>query len=203
MKVGMIFESGPQGAERQVCEYLAKRIRPGIVIVPVAHRNKPEMIADCGKDVAQLLRERCHRILIIWDLFPPWRKRGEQPCRKEDRKAILKSLEQAGMRNAPVFLLCIREELEAWLLADGRALSTVLSTEAHPVRVQSERYPDHVTDPKGRLKRIFREKRQGKYNDLVHAIKIIQKLPDLDHLRRSESYRRFEEKLKIGTHPIY
>ncbi|MDP3016721.1 MAG: DUF4276 family protein [Deltaproteobacteria bacterium] len=99
------------------------------------------------------------------------------------------------MRNAPVFLLCIREELEAWLLADGRALSTVLSTEAHPVRVQSERHPDHVTDPKGRLKRIFRKNRRGRYNDLVHAIKIIQKLPDLENLRRSESYRRFEEKL--------
>lgn len=158
MKGGMIFESGPQGAERQVCEYLANRIRPGIVIVPVTHRNNPEMIADCGKDVAQLLRERCHRVLIIWDLFPPWRKRGEQPCRKEDRKAILKSLEQAGMRNAPVFLLCIREELEAWLLADGRALSTVLSTEAHPVRVQSERHPDHVTDPKGETETHFQRK---------------------------------------------
>ena len=92
-------------------------------------------------------------------------------------------------------LLCIREELEAWLLADGRALSTVLSTEAHPVRVQNERHPDHVTCPKGRLKRIFKQNRRGTYNDLVHAIKIIRELQDLDHLRRSESFRRFEEKL--------
>jgi hypothetical protein len=197
MKVGMIFESGPQGAETQVCEFLARRIQPGIVIVPVTHRNKPEMIADCGKDVVQLLKERCQRILIIWDLFPPWRKRGEQPCRKEDREAILNSLELAGVRNAPVFLLCIREELEAWLLADGRALSTVLSTEAHPVRVQSERHPDHVTDPKGRLKRIFKQSRRGRYNDLVHAIKIIHELPDLTYLRRSESFQRFEEKLLL------
>ena len=195
MKVGMIFESGPQGADKMVCEHIAKQLCPGIVISSATHVNKPDMIADCGKDVVNLMKEGCRRILIIWDLFPPWRGKDGRPCRKEDRLAILKSLKQAGMAKAPVFLICIREELEAWLLADGRALSAHLSTPEHQVKVKSEKNPDSVSNPKGCIKRIFQRNRRGKYNDLVHAIKIIRKLPDLEHLRKSDSFSRFEEKL--------
>ena len=43
--------------------------------------------------------------------------------------------------------------------------------------------------------RLFREKGRGKYNDLLDAIRIIQKLPDRTHLQRSDSFRRFEQKL--------
>lgn len=196
MKIGMVFESGPQGAEKQVCEHLARAIRPGINIESVTHLNKPEMIAECGKDVAQLLKEGCKRILIIWDLFPPWRTTKEKPCRKQDREAIMLSIKQADVTNAPVFLVCIREELEAWLLADGRAIAAVLSTSAHPIsRIADAKNPDRVSNPKGRLKRLFRIHRHGEFNDLVHAIKIIQKA-DIKRLRRSESFCRFEEKLK-------
>lgn len=195
MRIGMVFESGPQGAEKQVCEYLARQLRPGVTISSATHRNKAEMIADCGKDVVQLLKEGCKRILIVWDLFPPWRKAGEKPCRKKDREAILKSLELAGVADAPVFLVCVREELEAWLLADGRAIAKVLSTAAHPVTAISDsQQPDHVPNPKGRLKRLFRIHRRGEFNDLLHAIKIIR-TADLRRLRRSESFRRFEAKL--------
>lgn len=196
MKIGMVFESGPQGAEKQVCEYLARRIRPGVTISSATHRNKPEMIADCGKDVAQLLKEGCKRILIVWDLFPPWRKAGEKPCRKVDREAIRKSLKLAGVENAPVFLVCVREELEAWLLADGRAIAAVLSTAAHPVpAIADARHPDRVPNPKARLQRQFRVHRRGEFNDLIHAIKIIQ-AADLNRLGRSESFRRFKAKLE-------
>lgn len=195
MKVGMIFESGPQGAEKMVCEHLAKQLCPGIVISSATHVNKPDMIDSCGKDVVQLLKEGCKRIIVVWDLFPPWRKAGQKPCRKEDREAILNSLKLAGVEKAPVFLICIREELEAWLLADGRAIAAVLSTVAHPVpAIADVKRPDHVSNPKGRLKQLFRVHRRGEYNDLVHAIKII-KAANLNRLRRSESFRRFKAKL--------
>lgn len=198
MKVGIVIESGPDGAERKVCEHLAVQIRPGITISWATHRNKPDMIANCGRAVVQLLKDGCKRVIILWDLFPPWRKSGQKPCRREDRLAILKSLKLAGVEKSPVFLVCIREELEAWLLADGRAVTAVLSTEAHPARrVADSRNPDHVGNPKRRLKRLFRENRRGEYNDLVHAIKIIRQA-DLNKLRRSDSFCRFEEKLTAG-----
>jgi len=195
MKIGLILESGPQGAEKQVCEHLARRLVPGVIISSVPHRNKPEMIEDCGKDAAQLVKEKCKKILIVWDLFPPWRKAKEKPCRKADREAILKSLKLAGVEEAPVFLVCIREELEAWLLADGKAIAAILSTAAHPVaNIADAKNPDHVSNPKGRMKRLFRDHRRGEFNDLIHAIKIIQ-VADLRRLRRSESFCRFEAKL--------
>jgi hypothetical protein len=195
MKLGMIFESGPQGAEKQVCEYLARQLRADITISSATHRNKVEMIADCGKDVKLLMGEGCDRILIIWDLFPPWRKAKDKPCRKADRAAIINALALAEVEDAPVFLICVREELEAWMLADGRAVSAVLSTPAHPVTgIENVKNPDHYPNPKGRMKRLFRIHHRGEFNDLIHAIKII-KAAGLNRLRRSASFRRFEEKL--------
>ena len=195
MKIGMIFESGLQGADKLVCEYLAKNIRQGVSISSATHFNKAEMIANCGRDVVHLLSEGCDRIMIIWDLYPPWRTKRESPCRKLDREAIFSSLKLAGVEHAPVVLVCIREELESWLLTDGPALAAVLSTKTHKVRnIPSERNPDYVGNPKGRLKRLFRTHNRGAYNELVHSIKII-KAADLNRLRNSESFCRFENKL--------
>ena len=48
MKVGIIFECGPDGADRKVCEHLAKRIAPDLKIESVPLDSKPKMIRGCG-----------------------------------------------------------------------------------------------------------------------------------------------------------
>ena len=75
MKVGMIFECGPKGADQQVCKYLAQRLLPDIEIVPpITLGNKPRLLSDCGPAAANLLREGCERIIIVWDLDSLWEK---------------------------------------------------------------------------------------------------------------------------------
>ena len=200
MKVGMVFECGPQGADVKVCRLLAKRLRADIEISPVTLGNKPQLIQDCGNAAAQLLREGCERVVIVWDLYPPWREKKARPCRKEDRERILASLQDAGVASSNIYLVCIREELEAWLLADRRALEAVLSRPAHPVRVRGIRNPERERNPKGTLQRIFEE--HGKpYRDYVHAEIIVQHMPDLNHIAGCETFRRFALKVADITLP--
>ncbi|OGG56219.1 MAG: hypothetical protein A3F84_10135 [Candidatus Handelsmanbacteria bacterium RIFCSPLOWO2_12_FULL_64_10] len=191
MKVGMIFECGPDGADKKVCEHLARMLLPEIEISSVTLGNKPKLISECGLAAAQLLGEGCERVVIVWDLYPPWRKSGQRPCRRADREAIAQSLSRAGVRSRRVYLVCIAEELEAWLLADGRAISAVLSKSTHPVDVGDTKKPEQVSNPKKRLTRIFREKTGRLYVDRVHAEKIIQALSDLNRIKRCATFVRF------------
>jgi hypothetical protein len=194
MRVGLIFECGPAGADKVVCELLARRLKPSIQIASVTLDNKPKLLADCGQATARLLQDGCERVVIVWDLYPPWRSGGAKPCRRTDRQAIAKSLKQAGVKHKLVYLVCIHEELEAWLLADGRALSKVLSRPAHPVRVRDIKKPDQTTKPKTRLIQLFKEKSGKPYSDRVHARLIVEALPDLARIKRCASFVRFAVK---------
>ena len=164
MKVGMIFECGPVGADRKVCEHLAKRIRPDLEIKSETLDNKPNLIAECGIVAAELLEDCCERVVIVWDLYPAWRERGAKPCRKKDRECIMRSLHAAEVDTEKVFLVCIEEELEAWLLADNRAISKVLSKPHRKVTIKSQRFPERH-NPKKRLRRIFNQQIGRDYVD--------------------------------------
>ncbi len=195
MKVGMIFECGPQGADLQVCGHLAARVVPGIEVSPATLDNKRKLIADCGPVAGQLLANGCRGVMIIWDLFPPWRG-NTRPCRREDRQAIHRSLRRANVPSGRVALVCVHEELEAWLLADRRALEAVLSTAAHPVRIRHARNPDRLRNPKKHLGRLFLQHTRRQYVDRYHAIQIATSLPDLSQLRRVATFARFADRLE-------
>jgi hypothetical protein len=195
-KIGMIFECGPEGADLKVCTHLVARISPGVVVVPATLTNKKMMIADCGMMAAGLLHtDGCVHVLIVWDLFPPWR--DQKPCRHEDRQNIFASLDAAGVPREQVSLVCISEELEAWLLADEEALRAFLSTKTHQAKyIPQIKKPERVRNPKERLHRIFRANKRGQYNELEHALGIAREWPNLDRLRRRcETFQRFEQKL--------
>ena len=194
MKVGMIFECGPQGADRKVCEHLAKRIRPDLEIKSATLDNKPNLIADCGIVAAQLLADGCERVVIIWDLYPAWRVRGEKPCRKEDREDIAASLNSANVNLEMIELVCIEEELEAWLLADNRAISDVLSRPTHKVNIKQQRHPERG-NPKTRLTKLFSEYSGRPYRDLKHAEMLAKAIPDMRRIKKVETFRRFALKV--------
>ncbi len=194
MKVGMIFECGPAGADKVVCELLACRLAPAIEIMSVTLDNKPKLLDDCGQAAARLFQDGCERVVIVWDLYPPWRKGGVKPCRKDDRQAIARSLKRAKVKSKPVYLVCIEEELETWLIADGRALSTVLSRPAHPAKVRDLKKPEKISGPKTRLTKLFQQHRGQPYTDRFHAKKIVEAMPDLNKIKRCASFVRFAVK---------
>jgi uncharacterized protein DUF4276 len=178
-----------------VCEYLVRQLHPHTEVVSVTLTEKRNLISHCGEAAAQLLRDNCQRVVIVWDLYPPWRNKGEKPCRYEDRKAILESIQQAGVTSQNVHLVCIREELEAWLIADNRAIEIAISklVDHKRPRIAKVADPDSVSKPKVRLMKIFKQHTPRQYEDHIHAVKIVRELESLgfNRIRRSKSFARF------------
>jgi hypothetical protein len=198
MKIGFIFESGRDGADCQVCRHFLSRLEPEIEMVPRFMDDKKNLLENCGP-VAAILVESCERVVILWDLYPAWRERHIKPCRKEDRSKIFTSLRSSRVPPEKVALVCIEEELEAWLLADIRALRYVLAVRKrpHPVGKLSQfKNPDRIRNPKTRLTKLFNQElgAHRRYIDYQDAIRIAQAVPDFSRIRRSSTFSRFTEK---------
>lgn len=197
MKIGFIFECGPEGADKQVCEFLAREIRPDIAPLSRTLDNKPGLLQDCGLVAARLLEEGCERVLIVWDLRPAWP--GKKSCRKVEREAVLAALAKAGIADRPVFLICIEQELESWLLADEQKISAYLSTAAHAYAAPRVSKPDRVPNPKAVMMNHFKAARGWRYEDRTHAIKVLKAAQtNVKRLRRSPTFSRFESKLRAA-----
>ena len=124
----------------------------------------------------------------------------EEALYTELRKAIFQSLEAERINLDRVFLVCIQEELEAWLLADHRAVTAMLRPLKYPHlvgRISKFRNPDNIANPKKRLTQLFtRELGAGRrYVDYQHAIKIAMEIRDFQRMRRSPSFQRFALKV--------
>ncbi len=194
MKVGMILECADDGPDLKVYEHLAKRIRPDIQIEPDPLGNKPNLLTECGESAAALFADGCEKTLIIWDLYPSF-KRKEDPCRHNDKELILESLIMAGVASENVELICIEAELETWLVADYRAVRDVIQKWAPKANIGRLKKMTQEKDPKVQLERLF-EKHIGRpYDPYQDAERIVQAMPDLRRLRRVESFHRFETKL--------
>lgn len=199
MKLGLIVEGTDQGADELVFREIVRHVQTWsgdsieAVIVPLG--QKPALIADCGKTAAQLFEDGCERVGVVWDMFPNFRAPGDdrEPSCVEDRREIEAELQARGLERADVFLVCIREELEAWLIADDRAI-LALKRPTHKMKVQSFSDPDYVPNPKKVLRRILDQVPED-FNRPVTAAKIARALPDLNKIRNCQSFRRFVEKV--------
>jgi hypothetical protein len=197
-KVGFIFECGRGGPDFLVCNHFLGRLNPRIEMVPRFLDNKPRLVTECGDVAANLLRvDRCQRVVVTWDLEPAW---GGDSCRHHDKEHAIESLRNANVPLQRVLLLCIERELECWLMADKRAMKTVIGRFKHPHPVgQLPDYDcpdDEIDRPKTELIRLFRRElgHVRKYMDRDHAILLARSVPDWSRLRRSRSFNRFAEK---------
>lgn len=198
MKLGFILECGPQGADLKVCKNFVGRIRPADEFVAITLDNKPKLISGCGEAAKQLIKSGCETIYIIWDLFPDWRDDRTRPCMKEDRDNIFDSLNAVQVPLEKVHLVCIEQELESWLIADGRAISIFLSKPTRAVKIKDSKKPDTVQNPKRQLTKYFTANGYGLYTDYLHAEKLVTLIPDFQKLKKSETFKRFYFKL-TGT----
>ncbi len=198
-KVGFIFECGRDGPDYKVCHYLLERLSDMIEMVPRFLDRKVRLLSECGEVAALLLSvEKCARVVVTWDLEPPW---GGEACRHEDKEKAFKSLTEAKVNRQKVVLLCIEREMECWLMADKRALEAHLRNEKHPHplkhKLKDYKKPDsEIRRPKTELISLFQRElgHSRKYVDREHALRMIRRIPDWSKLRRSDSFRRFAEK---------
>lgn len=201
MKVGIIFECGPQGADKKVCEHLVRTFFLGVELAPsVTLSNKRTLVGGCGKAARGLLEAGCDLVLIIWDEQPRWGELEDKPFCRNDVEAIRLSLRAEGADDERVRLVCIKQELEAWVAADERALSAYLSRDSRPFKCSRCKHPEHFLNGKKHLFQVFQEAKRPAYRDLEHALPIIQKVENLVRLRKLQSFARFEQ-LLLGEAP--
>jgi len=197
MTIGFVFECGPQGADKAVCEYLAGQLKPGEKIISRTLDNKLKLLEGAAPVAKQLLAEGCRKVLIVWDLRPAWPDKKDKPCRAKERQTLLKGLANHGLANAPVYLVCVEQELESWVIACDHAINAFLSTPAHAYRAKRVRRPDQEKNPKSAMMKHFQQARGWKYEDRIHATQVLRAAPlDLNRLRCSVSFERFEAKLQ-------
>jgi hypothetical protein len=208
MKIGIVCEGRVAGEDAQVLEYFARRIQPVATVNTFPQGTKPELFAVAG-DVAKVLFATGYdRVLIIWDVFPRWEKPDGEA---QDRQDLAPSLVNAGVQAHPcLFLIAIERELEAWLLADGSALSAVLSRPAHQVRIKNNKNAETEANPKKKLERLFETHNthfgppsaQGSYLPKLAAVRIAEKVPaGFGQLGKLKSFKQFGRALREDCHP--
>lgn len=208
MKVGMICECAPGGPDVKIGEHFVKEFIPGAEFVGVTMTNKANLIRDCGREVRRLLeRERCDVVFIVWDLAPAWPDMKAERCRSRDKEGVRSSLKAAyggGAQPADkLVLVCVEQMLESWVVADNNAVVEHVRRPTHkPPRFTAIKHPDREKDPKSRLISYFQQAGRA-YNEHVDAVPILKQASH-SMLRRSESFKRFAEKLSeraLGTGP--
>lgn len=199
-RVGFIFECGRDGPDFKVCRHLLDQLNPNIEMVARFLDHTERLLTECGEVAEALLTiDECNRVVVLWDLEPPWDK-SRKVCRHDDKEKALNSLRNAKVPLNQVVLLCIERELECWLMADKRSLETVIGKykNPHPVgRMPDYKRPDQqIRRPKTELITLFQRElgKSRKYVDHQHALLLAQSIPDWSKVRRSDSFRRFAGK---------
>ena len=188
MKAGFILECTPKGPDADIYPYVASRLCPTLTIVkPVTLGNKEGVMAEGALNASVLLESGCDYVFIVWDRMPKWGGTG----RCADHVAHLEvELIREGVDLARVFLCCIDEMLESWLIADGRGVTTYFQgLTTHNVGI----FPDHKkpseqVNPKNKITRF-----NGKYNDYTDDFQIVKCLLDFNRVARwNASFGRFK-----------
>lgn len=198
MKVGIVCEGRLAGEDAQVLEHFARRIVPQASVKAFPQGNKLELFAKAG-DVARSLFDTGHdRVVIVWDILPRWDKPDGEA---QDLLDLQPSLVNAGVDTHPcLYKVAIHKELEAWLLADGAALSALLSRPAHPVTVNDSKNAEAEGNPKKKLEKLFAthnvpfgpQPPQGSYQPKLAALRIAEKVPaNFGQLGKLKAFKRF------------
>ncbi len=196
MKYGFIFECHLDGPDFKVVKHIVENwVNQKIQFEPVTLGDKGSLLEQCTDSVEMLLRTKCDKVFIVWDLMP---KYANCNCIVEERNLIRQQLIDKNIPLVNVEFIGIVHELESWLIANVSAIERVLSTVAHPINIANIRYPDRDRNPKGKLRKIFLQERGFDYNDLDYALRIIQNVQRPKDLKRSVSFKRFYLKL-TGT----
>lgn len=196
MKVGLILECAMQGPDLQVYCVFAKRILGDQTqIEPSCAGNKKILVNEAGQRTQALFKEGCERVLIIWDLWPAWAEEGASPSMEADVRAVTKSLHEAKVKHACVYLICVDRMLETMLIVDGNALSTVIDIPLGDQRPKHKRTPRKEPKPKDYLTRWFRRYGRGQYTPHTHAKRIAERM-DMARLQAAcPEYGRFAQSL--------
>lgn len=196
LKIGIICEGGVDCPDEKVLLRAIKLLCPRAIVDIVPAGNRRNLLSEAPRIAQNLLNDGCTAVFVVWDVFPGWEDQGGTTDCTVHRNTLLTNLGAAKVSKERIIPIAIQAELEAWLLADGDALSAAMSTSAHKVKVGHERSPDTISNPKKKLDRLFRTNKVGTYNVSIHAGKIASNWKTTKRLERSQSFLRLAVKVR-------
>ncbi len=131
------------------CEIIARKARPEIQTDYLPAGGCGEIKRRGDRLIGGLLKKRADCVIVVVDKDSGHPGRG--PAFEQEIQAHCDAFPQA-------YLVLAIEELEAWLLADLRAVEDYLSQRSKRMSLKSQQKGDTQTfeDPKGELTRLFR-----------------------------------------------
>lgn len=192
MKIGFILECSPQGPDADIYPYVAKQLCASITIEkPITLINKQRVMQEGAVNAQLLLETGCDYVFIIWDRMPKWGGTGR--C-NEHIIELEAELSKTTVDRTKIFLCCIDEMLESWIVADGRGITAYfqnLTTHNIGTFADCKRPPEQM----GAKERIARF--NGRYNDFTDNYKIVKCMPEFHKpAQRNKSFRYFKESVE-------
>jgi hypothetical protein len=183
MKVGLILECQPGGADSTVYPYVINKICKKLNIEKAKTLVHKKRLIIEGPEVAQSLIDidKCDYVFFIWDRKPRWEdKLGN--CQTDSDK-ITASLQRLGVDLNKIILCCIDEEMESWLISDSRGfMAWIRSKTNHPLpEIGDHKKRADQSSPKNRIKNYLKNHYSvWIYDDIKDNIKIVGQLPDFN-----------------------
>jgi len=196
LTIGIVREGQRGCAETQVFPRLVKLLCPHAIVEIMPTGNRPTVLAEAPKIAKRLFDEGCSTVFVMWDVFPEWRDHGGTKDCTQHRKDLDASIKAFKQRLGPIFPVAIHEELEAWLLCDAGALMAAIGQLTKKKSIPHETNPDGVSGPKTALIERFKLGRGSRYNPSLSAGKIAANLTTTKHLEKSQSFKRFADKVR-------
>lgn len=197
MRVGFVLECQGDGADVQICRWIAKEVCPALVLADGCFStlsNKRVLMEQCGEEAKKLLAAGCEHVFVVWDLRPAWPNDAEELDCAREVEIVKAQLRAARVPHGRTCLLCITHEIEAWLLADPEAIRAFCSRPTHQAKhVPSQGRVEHIAWPKSRVEELC-DQRGRRFIASTGALAILKGARKA-RLRSVPSYARFEDKI--------
>lgn len=200
-RIGLIAEGDPDLAV--ATNLIVRLLRSDLKVLERDQRRlapTPTLLCQAPAVAAALLESGCAHVVILWDSAPFGVQKStptEQVARfwseVERLNQTLREQQRPLLRRDALCPIPVLQELESWLLADERALSTYLVSSNHPKKLSRVPLPEREPNPKKALNRIFKQHRPQGYVDYDDARRLVMHIADIARLRRLSSFQALME----------
>lgn len=121
-KVGIIIETPKDSGDQKVFAWLIEQYCKNICVIFIGNRNKNDLFNDSPEQCVGLFEfDNCDEVLIIYDLKPRFDTKSTRANINFQNELIAK-LQSKRLDMQKITLICIKQMLETWLIADENAV---------------------------------------------------------------------------------
>lgn len=189
-KVGIIIEAPKDSGDQKVFAWLIEQYCKNIHVVFIGNRNKNDLFNDSPNQCENLFSiDNCDEVVIIYDLKPRFDTRSSQANANFHTNLTAKLISK-GLNIQKISIICIKQMLETWLIADENAVRNY-KIKKHKLTAAQPNFNGgkrQINNPKPK---DLIEKYLSEYSPTTTALDII-KQADLNTVgRRSSSFIEF------------